>query len=38
MDVYPMPSEEQMRIDALACGTVLATLLTGAVSVIVLLI
>jgi hypothetical protein len=37
MNVYPTTSDEQMRIDALACGTVLATLLTGAVSVIVLL-
>ncbi len=37
MNAYPATSEEQMRIDALACATVLATLLGGAVSVIVLL-
>ena len=37
MNVYPTTSEEQMRIDALACGTVLTTLLTGAVCMIVLL-
>jgi len=37
MNAYPTTSEEQMRIDALACGTVLATLLGGAVSIVVLL-
>ena len=37
MNAYPTNADEQMRIDALACGTVLATLLTGAVSVLVLL-
>jgi hypothetical protein len=37
MDAYPTTSESQMRIDALACGAVLATLFSGAVSVIVLL-
>jgi hypothetical protein len=37
MNAYPSSAEEQMRIDALACGTVLATLLTGAFCVIVLL-
>lgn len=37
MNVYPTTSEQQMRIDALACGAVLATLFSGAVSVIVLL-
>ena len=37
MNAYPTTPEEQMRIDAFACGSVLATLLSGAVSVILLL-
>jgi hypothetical protein len=37
MSAYPTNTEEQMRIDALACGAVLATLFSGAVSLIVLL-